>query len=60
MAAVDSYIPEPERANDNPFLMPVEDAFSLSGRGTVATGRAERGIIQVQDEVEIVGLKATT
>jgi len=60
MAAVDSYIPEPERAIDRPFLMPVEDVFSISGRGTVATGRVERGIVKVQDEVEIVGMKATT
>jgi elongation factor Tu len=60
MAAVDSYIPEPERAVDRPFLMPVEDVFSISGRGTVATGRVERGIIKVQDDVEIVGMKATT
>jgi len=59
MAAVDAYIPEPERAIDRPFLMPVEDVFSISGRGTVATGRVERGIIKVQEEVEIVGMKAT-
>ena len=59
MAAVDSYIPEPERAIDRPFLMPVEDVFSISGRGTVATGRVERGIIKVQEEVEIVGMKET-
>jgi elongation factor Tu len=59
MDAVDSYIPEPERAIDKPFLMPVEDVFSISGRGTVATGRVERGIIKVQDEVEIVGMKDT-
>jgi len=59
MEAVDSYIPQPERAKDRPFLMPVEDVFSISGRGTVATGRVERGIIKVGDEVEIVGLKAT-
>jgi len=59
MAAVDSYIPEPERAIDKPFLMPVEDVFSISGRGTVATGRVERGIVKVQDEIEIVGMKAT-
>jgi len=59
MAAVDSYIPEPERAIDRPFLMPVEDVFSISGRGTVATGRVERGVIKVQEEVEIVGMKAT-
>ena len=60
MEAVDSYIPQPERAVDKPFLMPVEDVFSISGRGTVATGRVERGIIKVGEEVEIVGLRATT
>jgi elongation factor Tu len=60
MAAVDAYIPEPARAIDLPFLMPVEDVFSISGRGTVATGRVERGIIKVQEEVEIVGMKDTT
>jgi elongation factor Tu len=60
MAAVDSYIPEPERAIDRPFLMPVEDVFSISGRGTVATGRVERGIVKVGEEVEIVGMKATS
>src|SRR5512136_2457486 len=60
MDAVDSYIPEPERAIDKPFLMPVEDVFSISGRGTVATGRVERGIIKVGEEVEIVGIKTTT
>ena len=60
MAAVDSYIPQPERPKDRPFLMPVEDVFSISGRGTVATGRIERGIVKVGDEVEIVGLKETT
>jgi elongation factor Tu len=59
MTAVDEYIPEPERAIDRPFLMPVEDVFSISGRGTVATGRVERGIIKVGDDVEIVGMKAT-
>ena len=59
MAAVDSYIPEPERAIDRPFLMPVEDVFSISGRGTVATGRVERGIVKVQEEIEIVGMKET-
>ena len=59
MAAVDSYIPMPERAVDKPFLMPVEDVFSISGRGTVATGRIERGIVKVQEEVEIVGIKTT-
>jgi elongation factor Tu len=60
MKAVDEYIPQPERAIDKPFLMPVEDVFSISGRGTVATGRVERGIIKVGEEVEIVGLRATT
>jgi len=59
MEAVDSYIPDPERAIDRPFLMPVEDVFSISGRGTVATGRVERGIVKVGEEVEIVGIKAT-
>jgi elongation factor Tu len=59
MDAVDAYIPTPKRATDKPFLMPVEDVFSISGRGTVATGRIERGIIKVGEEVEIVGLKAT-
>ena len=54
--AVDSYIPEPERDNDKPFLMPVEDVFSITGRGTVATGRVERGVLEVGNEVEIVGL----
>ena len=56
MDAVDSYIPQPERANDQPFLMPVEDVFSITGRGTVATGRVERGMLKVGDEIEIVGL----
>ncbi|HIJ95191.1 MAG TPA: elongation factor Tu [Desulfuromonadales bacterium] len=59
MDAVDSYIPDPERAIDRPFLMPVEDVFSISGRGTVATGRVERGIVKVGEEVEIVGIKNT-
>ena len=59
MEAVDSYIPEPERAIDKPFLMPVEDVFSISGRGTVATGRVERGVVKVGEEVEIVGIKTT-
>jgi elongation factor Tu len=59
MDAVDSYIPEPEREIDKPFLMPVEDIFSISGRGTVATGRIERGIVKVQDNVEIVGIRPT-
>jgi elongation factor Tu len=57
--AVDSYIPTPKRAVDKPFLMPVEDVFSISGRGTVATGRVERGIVKVGEEIEIVGLKPT-
>jgi elongation factor Tu len=56
MAAVDEYIPTPERATDKPFLMPVEDIFTITGRGTVATGRVERGVLKVGDEVEIVGL----
>ena len=56
---LDSYIPEPERAIDQPFLMPVEDVFSISGRGTVVTGRVERGIIKVGDEIEIIGIKDT-
>ncbi len=60
MRQVDSYIPEPERAIDRPFLMPVEDVFSISGRGTVATGRVERGIIKVGEDIEIVGMKETT
>jgi elongation factor Tu len=59
MDAVDSYVPEPERAIDKPFIMPVEDVFSISGRGTVATGRVERGIIKVGEEVEIVGIRPT-
>ncbi|WP_431283961.1 elongation factor Tu [Humitalea sp. 24SJ18S-53] len=59
MAAVDAYIPQPVRAMDRPFLMPVEDVFSISGRGTVVTGRVERGIVKVGEEVEIIGLKAT-
>ena len=58
--ALDSYIPEPERALDKGFLMPVEDVFSISGRGTVATGRVERGKVKVGEEVEIVGIKETT
>ncbi|MFO7481842.1 elongation factor Tu, partial [Oceanibaculum nanhaiense] len=60
MAEVDRYIPQPERAKDLPFLMPIEDVFSISGRGTVVTGRVERGIVKVGEEVEIVGLKDTT
>ncbi|SHK36337.1 elongation factor Tu [Paramaledivibacter caminithermalis] len=58
--AVDSYIPEPERDTDKPFLMPVEDVFSITGRGTVATGRIERGVLKVQDSVEIVGMTEET
>jgi len=59
MAAVDAYIPQPERPKDQPFLMPIEDVFSISGRGTVVTGRIERGIVNVGEEIEIVGLKDT-
>ncbi len=60
MAATDEYVPEPERITDKPFLMPIEDVFSISGRGTVVTGRVERGIIRVGDEIEIVGIRPTT
>src|SRR5438046_6864334 len=60
MEAVDSYIPQPERPKDRPFLMPIEDVFTISGRGTVVTGRIERGIVQVGEEVEIIGLRPTT
>jgi elongation factor Tu len=60
MKAVDAYIPQPERPMDRPFLMPIEDVFSISGRGTVVTGRVERGIVKVGDEIEIVGIRATT
>ena len=60
MAAVDSYIPTPERPINQPFLMPIEDVFSISGRGTVVTGRVERGVVKVGEEVEIVGIRATT
>ncbi len=59
MATVDAYIPQPERPIDQPFLMPVEDVFSISGRGTVVTGRVERGIVKVGEEIEIVGLRDT-
>jgi elongation factor Tu len=59
MDAIDAHIPQPERAKDRPFLMPIEDVFSISGRGTVVTGRVERGIVKVGDEVEIVGLRPT-
>ena len=60
MDAVDSFIPEPTRDVDKPYLMPIEDVFTITGRGTVVTGRVERGIVHVNDEVEIVGIKATT
>ena len=60
MKAVDAYIPQPERPKDQPFLMPIEDVFSISGRGTVVTGRVERGVIKVGEEVEIVGIRPTT
>ena len=60
MAAVDEYIPQPPRAVDEPFLMPIEDVFSISGRGTVVTGRVERGVINVGDEIEIVGIRDTS
>jgi len=59
MGAVDEFIPQPQRPKDKPFLMPIEDVFSISGRGTVVTGRIERGVVKVGDEVEIVGLRAT-
>jgi elongation factor Tu len=59
MDAVDSYIPEPARETDKPFLMPVEDVFTITGRGTVATGRVERGVIKINEEVEIIGIKET-
>ena len=57
MNTVDEYIPEPERDTDKPLLLPVEDVFSITGRGTVASGRIDRGVVRVNDEVEIVGLK---
>src|SRR4029077_13075457 len=60
LKACDTFIPEPVRALDKPFLMPVEDVFTISGRGTVVTGRVERGIIKVGDEVEIIGFRETT
>jgi translation elongation factor 1A (EF-1A/EF-Tu) len=60
MAAVDKFIPQPERPIDQPFLMPIEDVFSISGRGTVVTGRVERGIVKVGEEVEIVGIRPTS
>ena len=57
MAQVDAYIPQPERPKDQPFLLPIEDVFSISGRGTVVTGRVERGIVKVGEEIEIVGIR---
>ena len=60
MEAVDSYIPQPDRPKDQPFLMPIEDVFSISGRGTVVTGRIERGVVKVGEEVEIIGIRPTT
>jgi elongation factor Tu len=60
MKQVDAYIPQPDRPKDKPFLMPIEDVFSISGRGTVVTGRVERGIVKVGDEIEIVGIRPTT
>ena len=60
MAAVDAFIPEPERDIDKPFLMPIEDVFTITGRGTVVTGRVERGIVHVNDEIEIVGIRPTS
>jgi elongation factor Tu len=60
MAAVDAYIPQPERPKDLPFLMPIEDVFSISGRGTVVTGRIERGVVNVGEEIEILGIRDTT
>ena len=59
MTAVDDHIPQPDRPKDKPFLMPIEDVFSISGRGTVVTGRVERGLVKVGDEVEIVGIRPT-
>jgi elongation factor Tu len=59
VAAIDDYIPVPERPVDQPFLMPVEDVFNIEGRGTVATGRVERGILKKMEEIEIVGMKDT-
>src|SRR4029079_6756930 len=60
LTACDSFIPEPVRALDKPFLMPIEDVFTISGRGTVVTGRVERGVIRVGEEVEIIGFRPTT
>ncbi|TDI55685.1 MAG: elongation factor Tu, partial [Alphaproteobacteria bacterium] len=59
MAAVDKYIPQPDRPKDKPFLMPIEDVFSISGRGTVVTGRIERGIVKVGEEIEVIGIRET-
>ena len=59
MEAVDAYIPEPKREIDKPFLLPIEDVFSISGRGTVVTGRVERGVVRVGEDVEIVGIRPT-
>jgi elongation factor Tu len=60
MQAVDEYIPQPDRPKDQPFLMPIEDVFSISGRGTVVTGRIERGVVKVGEEVEIIGIRPTS
>src|SRR5262249_58426431 len=60
MSKVDAYIPQPERPIDQPFLMPIEDVFSISGRGTVVTGRVERGVVKVGEEVEIIGIRPTS
>ena len=60
MEAVDDYVPQPERPKDQPFLMPIEDVFSISGRGTVVTGRIERGVVKVGDDVGIIGIRETT
>ena len=59
MTAVDTYIPQPERATDKPFLMPIEDVFTITGRGTVVTGRVEQGVVHTGDEIEIVGIRPT-
>ena len=59
MKAVDEYIPTPDRPKDQPFLMPIEDVFSISGRGTVVTGRIERGVVNVNEEIEIIGIRET-
>lgn len=60
MEALDTYVPNPKRITDKPFLMPVEDVFSITGRGTVATGRVETGVLKINEEVEIVGIRDTT